>query len=101
MERQLDKTEKNITKKNVKRNIQKIKDLREEIGYYQDFIQFQSRWEDYQKRLREFEITSKKQSMKTAIESKRQEVKNLKRINEIVEDQIKNGVEVKTPTGVG
>lgn len=100
MKRELDKEEKKVTEKQLERHKQLVKELKSNLEYNDDLIkkqnflrEFDDKWRDYLRERKDIEDKKILDEMKKEIENSEEHIKMLL-------NQLKEGVEIKSITGV-
>lgn len=100
MMRQLNKEERELTQKNVKRNEEEEMQLAMNIAYNEDLIKKQKELRQFDDKWRNYLRSIKDKDDQNLIKLMKEELENKKELIKISEDQLKKGVEQRIPSGV-
>jgi protein subunit release factor A len=98
--RQLNKEERELTQKNVKRNEEEEMQLAMNIAYNEDLIKKQKELRQFDDKWRNYLRSIKDKDDQNLIKLMKEELENKKELIKISEDQLKKGVEQRIPSGV-
>lgn len=93
MKRELDKKERELTEKGIEKNEQKIIELQNEHDYNRDAVLFNRKWRNYLRDLKDKKDDS-------ILENLKEQIEMVKKNIELGKQQLKEGVNIKKPTGV-
>jgi len=103
MKRPLTKEEEEMCKIGLKGRAERIKFLKEEINYFEEFNAFNKKWKKYREEKEKKDKLQRETALIEALKMLKESLKEEERLTLIEQDQLKNGVVVKkveAPVGV-
>ena len=100
MKRSLTEQEKEMCISGIKRRKETIKELKEELNYFEDFNAFNRKYKKYLENREKKQKAKSKLILDATLNQLIDSIKEEKRLIKVEQDQLDNGVEIKRVVGV-